>query len=293
MSLPEPSPPTPAMDPPPPPQASSWRTRLSVWLAKPAVQHTVLTLIVLNAIILGLETSPAVMARWGGVLQGVDHAILAVFVLEIAARIAVLRGAFFRNPWGVFDFVVVAIALVPASGPFAVLRALRVLRVLRILTVVPSMRQVVGGLLGAIPGLASIGAVMGLIFYVMAVIATNLFGADFPDWFGGLGRSLYTLFQIMTLESWSMGIVRPVMELHGYAWLFFIVFILIATFTMLNLFIGVIVGAMQTFKEADMEKQAAQAVLDDKANGMTAEPSMTDVMAELRALRGEVAALRR
>ncbi len=293
MSLPESSPPTPSMDPPPPPQASSWRTRLSVWLAKPAVQHTVLTLIVLNAIILGLETSPAVMARWGGVLQGVDHAILAVFVLEIAARIAVLRGAFFRNPWGVFDFVVVAIALVPASGPFAVLRALRVLRVLRILTVVPSMRQVVGGLLGAIPGLASIGAVMGLIFYVMAVIATNLFGADFPDWFGGLGRSLYTLFQIMTLESWSMGIVRPVMELHGYAWLFFIVFILIATFTMLNLFIGVIVGAMQTFKEADMEKQAAQAVLDDKANGMTAEPSMTDVMAELRALRGEVAALRR
>ena len=267
--------------------------RLSVWLATPYVQHTVLALIVVNAIILGLETSPAVMTRWGGVLQGIDHAILAVFVLEIAARIAVLRGAFFRNPWGVFDFAVVAIALVPASGPFAVLRALRVLRVLRILTVVPSMRQVVGGLLGAIPGLASIGAVMGLIFYVMAVIATNLFGIDFPEWFGGLGRSLYTLFQVMTLESWSMGIVRPVMELHPYAWLFFIVFILIATFTMLNLFIGVIVGAMQTFREADEEKRAEQALADGSADGVIAQPSMADLLQELRALRGEVAALRR
>ncbi len=270
---------------------SNWRVRLSVWLAMPAVQHTVLALIVLNAVILGLQTSVAVVARWGSVLQTVDHAILAMFVIEIAARIAVLRGAFFRNPWGVFDFIVVAIALVPASGPFAVLRALRVLRVLRILTIVPSMRQVVGGLLGAIPGLASIGAVMGLIFYVMAVIATNLFGADFPEWFGGLGRSLYTLFQVMTLESWSMGIVRPVMEQHPYAWLFFIVFILIATFTMLNLFIGVIVGAMQTFREADEKKQTAQAIADGTAGTPSTEPTMADLMLELRALRGEVAAL--
>ena len=292
MSPPESSPPTPSGDLPSQPQASNWRVRLSAWLAMPAVQHTVLGLIILNAIILGLETSPVVMTNWGGVLQSIDHAILAVFVLEIIARIAVLRGAFFRNPWGVFDFVVVAIALVPASGPFAVLRALRVLRVLRILTVVPSMRHVVGGLLGAIPGLTSIGAVMGLIFYVMAVIATNLFGGDFPDWFGTLGRSLYTLFQVMTLESWSMGIVRPVMELHPYAWLFFIVFILIATFTMLNLFIGVIVGAMQTFREADEEKRVEQAEADRSADAVPVEPSLEDLMLELRALRVEMAALR-
>lgn len=273
-------------------QPGGWRVRLSVWLAAPYVQHTVLALIVANAVILGLETAPAVMAEWGLVLNAIDHAILAVFVVEIAARIAVLRGAFFRNPWGVFDFVVVAIALVPASGPFAVLRALRVLRVLRILTVVPSMRHVVGGLLGAIPGLASIGAVMGLIFYVMAVIATNLFGAGFPEWFGGLGRSLYTLFQVMTLESWSMGIVRPVMEQHPYAWIFFIVFILIATFTMLNLFIGVIVGAMQTFREAEEEKQEAQAIADSTAGTAPAEPSMAELMVELRALRTEMTAFR-
>jgi voltage-gated sodium channel len=132
-----------------------------------------------------------------------------------------------------------------------------VLRVLRILTIVPSMRRVVGGLLAAIPGLSSIAVVLGLIFYVFAVIATNLFGADFADWFGTLGRSLYTLFQVMTLESWSMGIVRPVMELYPFAWAFFIPFILLATFTMLNLFIGVIVSAMQSFTDADKAETIA------------------------------------
>jgi voltage-gated sodium channel len=185
----------------------------------------------------------------------------------------------------VFDFLVVAIALVPASGPFAVLRALRVLRVLRLLTVVPSMRRVVGGLLAAVPGLSSIAAVLGLMFYVFAVIASKLFGATFPDWFGNLGLSLYTLFQVMTLESWSMGIVRPVMEVYPYAWAFFIPFILMATFTMLNLFIGVIVSAMQSFTEAD---KAETAVAVDQARAHID----ADLHTEVRALRDEIAALR-
>lgn len=162
------------------PGPKHWRLRLGAWLASPKVLATVLALVLINAVLLGLATSKTVTASFGGVLTAIDHAILAVFVIEIAARIAAHRGAFFRDPWGVFDFAVVAIALVPASGPFAVLRALRVMRVLRVLTVVPSMRRVVGGLLAAIPGLASIGAVLGLLFYVMAVIATNLFGPGFP-----------------------------------------------------------------------------------------------------------------
>ncbi|MDH5339200.1 MAG: ion transporter, partial [Rubrivivax sp.] len=175
-------------------------------MLSPWVQHTVLGLIVINAIVLGLETSPEAMARHGAWLRWLDQSILAVFVLEIALRIVAWRSAFFRDPWSLFDLMVVGIALVPATGQFSVLRALRVLRVLRILTMVPSMRRVVGGLLAAIPGLASIAMVLGLVFYVFAVIATQLFGADYPAWFGTLGRSLYTLFQVMTLESWSMGI---------------------------------------------------------------------------------------
>jgi voltage-gated sodium channel len=229
----------------------SLRLRLGAFLASARVQQFIIGLIVINAVLMGLETSPALMAQYGSTLLAFDRAILVVFVLEIALRLYVHRAAFFRDPWSLFDFAVVGIALIPASGPFAVLRALRVLRVLRMLTMVPSMRRVVGALLSAIPGLSSIALVLLLVFYVFAVIATHLFGADFPDWFGHLGRSLYTLFQIMTLESWSMGIARPVMEVAPFAWIFFIIFILFATFTMLNLFIAIIVNAMQTFNEGE------------------------------------------
>jgi voltage-gated sodium channel len=225
--------------------ALPWRERLRAWLEMPLVQRKVIALILVNAVILGLETSPTMMASWGPLLVGADKAILAVFVVEIALRLVAHRLSFFRDPWSVFDFAVVAMALIPASGPLAVLRALRVIRVLRLITLVPSMKRVVGGLMSALPGLGSVTTIIGIIFYVAAVIATRLFGADFPQWFGTLGESAFTLFQIMTLESWAMGIVRPVMEVFPLAWIFFLLFILASTFTLLNLFIAVIVNAIQ------------------------------------------------
>jgi voltage-gated sodium channel len=246
------------------------------------LQYFITLLIVINAIILGLETVPQAMERYGVFLLAVDHFILGVFVIEILLRIYAHRLAFFRDPWSLFDFTVVAIALVPASGPLAVLRALRILRVLRLLTLVPSMRRVVGALLGSIPGLSSIALVLLLIYYVFAVIATKLFGEHFPQWFGSIGESLYSLFQIMTLESWSMGIVRPVMVEHPYAWIFFIVFILIATFTMLNLFIAIIVNAMQTFTEEE-NRERKEALVDHIE---------ADLHLEMAALRREIAELR-
>ena len=235
-------------------QWPAWRHKLKTFVEAASVQKFIITLILINAAILGLQTDAGIMTNWGGLLIGVDMAILAIFVVEIVLRLAVYRFAFFRDPWSVFDFLVVAIALVPATGPFEVLRALRVLRVLRLLTMVPSMRRVVAGMLKAVPGLGSVGAIMCIIFYVAAVMATNLFGERFPEWFGSLGASAYTLFQIMTLESWSMGIVRPVMEVYPHAWLFFLPFILIATFTMLNLLMAVIVNAVQDVQHAELEQ---------------------------------------
>ena len=267
------------------PVETSTRSRLKQLIERPAVQRGILLLIVVNAAILGMQTSPSLVASWGELLRVLDMLILGVFVVEIAARIYVHRAAFFRDPWSLFDFTVVAIALVPASGPFSVLRALRVLRVMRMVTMVPSMRRVVGALLSAIPGLGSIAMVLALVFYVSAVIATGLFGADFPEWFGNLGRSIYTLFQVMTLESWSMGIVRPLMDVFPYAWVFFIPFILIATFTMLNLFIAIIVNAMQTVTDADHE--ATQATIEAAREHIEA-----DLHEEVRALRGEIAELK-
>lgn len=230
----------------------SWRGRLSKWLAKPVIERFLITLILINALILGLETSADVMAHYGPVLLFVDALILSVFVIEITLRISAYGWRFFCDPWSLFDFTVVVIALIPASGPLAVLRTLRVLRVLRILTLMPSMRAVVAGLVGALPGLSSVIMLMGLIFYVSAVVATGLFGERFPDWFGSMGETSYTLFQVMTLESWSMGIARPVLEVFPFAWVFFVIFILVTTFTMLNLFIAVIIDATQS--EHDIEK---------------------------------------
>lgn len=250
---------------------AGWRQRLDRWLESAPIHNSLIALILLNAVILGLETSPSLMAQWGSWLSVADRAILAVFVVEIALRLYVHRLAYFRDPWNVFDFTVVAIALVPASGPLAVLRALRILRVLRLITLVPSMKRVVGGLLAALPGLGSVMGIICIIFYVAAVIATKLFAADFPALFGDLGKSAFTLFQVMTLEGWAMEVVRPVMAVYPSSWIFFLIFILASTFTLLNLFIAVIVNAIH------------QEGAEDRRDPTTA---------EIARLREEVAALR-
>lgn len=260
---------------------------LQRFIENKTVQHSIIFLILVNAIILGLETSPVIMQEMGQTLVFIDKIILGVFVIEILIRLYVYRLSFWKDPWSLFDFTVVAIALIPATGPLAVLRALRVLRVLRLLTMVPSMRKVVGALLSAIPGLGSIALVLCIIYYVFAVIATNLYAASHPQWFGSIGESLYTLFQIMTLESWSMGIVRPVMESSPYAWAFFIPFILIATFTMLNLFIAIIVNAMQTFTETEHREtldqmESVKEHIEDDLHGEIA--SLRKEMRDLKAL---------
>ena len=222
------------------------RLRISDFIEGSRTQTFITVLIVLNAITLGLETSPDIMSVYGDVLRAFDRLVLSIFVIEIIAKIAGRGFRFFRDGWNIFDFVIVGIALIPASGPLAVLRALRVLRVLRLVSVVPQMRTVIQALIRAIPGMLSIVGLITLIFYVSAVLATNFFGDDFDEWFGTVGASMFSLFQIMTLESWSMGIVRPVMVEYPYAWAFFVPFILITSFAVINLFIGVIVDSMQT-----------------------------------------------
>ena len=269
------------------PRQPGWRGRCQDVLESARFQHAITVLIVINAVTLGLETSAAAMAAAGGLLVALDRLILAVYVAELAAKLVVYRSRFHKDPWNVFDFVVVGIALVPATGSLSVLRAFRVLRVLRLVSAVPSMRRVVAALLRAIPGMGSIIALLALVFYVFAVIATKLYGATFPQWFGTVGESFYSLFQIMTLESWSMGIVRPVMEVYPLAWVFFLPFILVTSFTVLNLFIGIIVDSMQSQHDAEREEdRAAEAALIADAHADRAA-----ILAELRALRSEVATL--
>jgi voltage-gated sodium channel len=264
---------------------AGWRHRIIQFVEGPKVEKLIIVLILLNAVTLGLETSATAMDQAGALIMLLDKIILTVFVIEIILRITGRGVAFFKDPWSVFDFSVVAIALVPAGSDYAVLRALRVLRVLRLLSMVPQMRRVVSALLAAIPGLSSIILVLILVFYVFAVMATNIFGSDYPDWFGTIGDSMYTLFQIMTLESWSMGIVRPLMQTHPYAWVFFVPFILVAPFTMLNLFIAIIVNAMQSQTEQETEKTVAAVEQATQQVDVHLHADIKKIEAEIRTLR--------
>lgn len=213
-------------------------------------EQFILITIILNAITLGLETAPDLMAEYMSVLYALDTLFLGIFTLEIILKLFVYRFDFFRCGWNVFDGLIVVISLLPFIQGLAVLRSLRILRVLRLISVVPAFRKVTQAFFDSLSGLAAIGAIISILFYVGAVMTTKLFGETFPDWFGTIGRSLYSLFQIMTLESWSMGIVRPVMEVYPYAWVFFVPFILLTTFAALNLLIGVIVNSMQTLHDS-------------------------------------------
>ncbi len=264
------------------PPGNGLRARVHAFIEDPRVGWFIIGVIVVNAIVLGLQTSALVQGSIGGALAMIDEICLAIFVIELLLRLFARGFRFFLSAWNLFDAVVVGVALVPSSAGLSVLRALRILRTLRLVTRLPSLRLVVQSLLAAIPGVSTIMVLMLLVFYISGVVATTLFGQSFPDWFGTLGESFYTLFQVMTLESWSMGIARPVIAEYPFAWIFFVIFILATTFTVLNLFIAVIVNAMSEEKAAEHqeERQADMATLDV-------------LLAELRSLRGEVAELRR
>lgn len=260
-----------------------WRERLRGFVDGDRFQRFIFTVIVVNAVTLGLEASDRVVAQFGGLLTVVDRIALAIFVVELMLRIAAHGWRFFRDPWNVFDFVIVGIALFPTSGTFSVLRALRILRVLRLVALVPSMRGVVEALLSALPGMASIAALLGLLLYVAAVMATQLFGDGVPDRFGDLGSSLFTLFQVMTTDDWA-NIARAAMAVQPFAWVFFIVYLLVSTFAVLNLFIAVVVRAM--------EEQVATDKADIAEHQREDAIAAATILEEVRALRAEVAELR-
>ena len=233
------------------------RNKLASFLESRSVTIFITTLILINAIILGLETDRETASKYSRVLDWMDLTILMIFSAEIVLKLYVYRLRFFHSGWNVFDLAIVGIAWLPTSGALTVLRTLRILRVLRLISVVPQMRRVVSAIGYSIPGMISVVSVLSLIFYVSAVLATKLFGSypdpDMQEWFGTIGASSYTLFQIMTLESWSMGVVRPTMELFPWAWAFFLPFIIITSFAVLNFFIGIIVDSMQTAQKIEAE----------------------------------------
>ncbi|MER6827120.1 ion transporter [Streptosporangium sp. NPDC000563] len=250
------------------------RERVRSSLENPLVERFVIAVIVFNAITIGAETSPFLIERIGGLLHVADRIVVAIFVVELVARLYAYRGAFFKDPWNWFDTVIVAIALVPASGPASVLRALRILRALRLVAAVPSMRKVVNALLAATPGMASIVGLLALVMYVFAVLATQLFGEVAPDYFDELPTSLFSLFQVMTGEAWP-DIADQVMDEIPWAWTFFVIYILMTTFVVLNLFVAVVVNAMDDYNTSAEEQRT-----EDKLNTVLKELSRLNATVE-------------
>ena len=233
----------------------STRWKLAQWVESPRIRYSILGLIVLNALTLGLSTSERVSDVIGPALTIFDNIVLWVFVAEMAIKIYAFGFRFFKSPWNLFDLTIVSVGLLPTETNLSVLGALRVIRAMRILSVVPQLRSVIRALLEALPGMGAVIILLFIVYYIFAVMATMLYKAEFPQWFGTIGESLYSLFQIMTLESWSMGIVRPVMEVYPWAWMLFVPFIVATSFAVLNLFIGILVNTMQAAVEEAQDKE--------------------------------------
>lgn len=233
------------------------KSRLRTFLETSMVRNTILGIIIFNAITLGLGTSKSISSQYGMILETVDMIVLYIFVIEILLKFYAYGLGFFRNGWNIFDLIIVGIGFMPQSESMSALRGLRVLRAMRIFSLIPQMRAVVQALLDAVPGMGAVMLMLSIVYYIFAVMATIMYGDTFNEWFGTLGRSMYSLFQIMTLESWSMGIVRPVMEVHPSAWAFFVPFIIITSFSVLNLFIGLLVNTMQSAVEEEANEEIA------------------------------------
>ncbi|MCG8927093.1 ion transporter [Lentzea sp. CC55] len=252
------------------------RARVGELVESNRFQMFVIGVIVVNAITLGAETSTVLQVESGPLLTTIDHLALAIFAFELAARLYASGWRFFKDPWNVFDFVVVAIALIPTAGPLSVLRSLRILRALRLVAMVPSMRRVVAALVRSVPGLLSLSGLLVLLVHVGGVIASNLFGDTGDPRFSGLGPTLLTLFQITTGGGWS-DVLRDLMNQKPFAWIFFLVYLVVGSFTVLNLFIAVVCSAMQEEITVPAPRSASH---DDL------------LLREVRALREEVRAIR-
>ncbi|AVO37685.1 ion transporter [Pukyongiella litopenaei] len=268
------------------------RARARDFIERPKVTNAILAVIIFNAVTLGLSTSQTMQDSIGGLLTVIDRVVLTIFVVELLIKFYAYGLRFFNSAWNIFDLVVVSVGLLPDKSGLSALRGLRVIRSLRLLSVIPQMRAVVQALLDALPGMGAVIIMISIIFYVFGVMATLMYGAAFDEWFGTLGRSLYSLFQIMTLESWSMGIVRPVMAEFPTAWAFFVPFIVITAFSVLNLFIGLLVNTMQSAVEAEAEAEFEQLRELVKSETDVVDEHVMELHGEIRALRAEVAALK-
>ena len=231
-------------------------------------QGIILFVIVFNAIIMGVETIKDLSPDAQFVLATINTICLVIFIIEIVVKLLAYGLAYFKDPWNWFDVIIVGVSMVSGLAFMSAFRAVRVLRVLKSLKAlrgtkligsVKHLQVIINAIIKSIPSILWTGILLILIYYIFALIGVNLFGEAFPAWFGTIGKAMYTLFQVMTLESWSMGISRPVMEVYSYAWAYFVPFVLLSSFVVMNVVVGIVVNAISEVTAESKEEEASQA----------------------------------
>ena len=220
-------------------------------------QKIITFVIILNAVVLGILTNRSLSAEEVLFLEAIDKACLVIFTIELIAKLLVYRRSFWSEGWNIFDFVIVLSSIIFISSSISVIRAFRIFRLLKALAEFPELQILVSSMLKAIPSMTWALLLLFIVFYIFAVFGSTMYGDTFPELFGGVGGSMFTLFQVMTFESWATAVARPIMEMYPYAWAYFLVFILLTAITLLNVMVGIVVEAVGTISEAVKEEQSA------------------------------------
>jgi len=233
---------------------------------KPAFEYFIVGLILFNAVILGLETSPEFVANYNGWLHLGNKIILGVFILEAALKIIAVAPRlklYFGNGWNLFDFSIVVLSLLPATGEYAMIaRLARLLRVARLMSTIPELRLIISTLIRSIPSMGHVMMLMSVIFYIYAVAGYHLFNEHDPEHWRNLGMSLLTLFRVVTLEDWT-DVMYTAMEMHYLSWIYFVSFVVLGTFVVINLFIAVVLNNLEEAKQEQLEAIRAPASKDE------------------------------
>lgn len=238
-------------------------------VSRKSFEYTIIGLIIFNGVILGMETSPTIVADYGEILLLINHLILAVFVIEAILKITAVAPKFklyFGDGWNLFDFSVVVLSLIPATGEYAMIaRLARLLRIARLVSTIPELRLIVSTLVRSIPSMGHVILLMSIIFYIYAVAGYHMFHEHDPTHWNNLGLSLLTLFRVVTLEDWT-DVMYKAMELHPMMWAYFVSFVVLGTFVVINLFIAVVINNLEEAKHEALEQLSEPTTRDEIIN---------------------------
>jgi len=251
----------------------------------------VLGFILINALVIGLETSKEMMRDFGSELLFIEYTIVSLFVIEIFTRILVFRGKFFKGGWNVFDFLVISVSLFPHAAGLSILRLFRVIHSLSLFEISPYMRHLLMALRHVGPSILNLSFLMIIAFYVLGVIGVELFSEHFPKQFGNLPWSIFTLFRLMVYDDYGV-ITRPILEAYPFAWVYFLMITLILAFVLINLFVAVVVTALQ--RAIETEKDPVQTKLTQEMKLLANEGlTIQDLKTEIQDLKKMVRALKK